>query len=369
MKNIRWLFILILILALCGCFSEWAGDEGTITISLGGFSRALDDPDRIPNFEYAITLNGPGGIVERRFTGKNAVMRVVPGQWNIRLKAYFCTLDGNEMHEYLQAIGFQTVNVKAGWNQPAYISMISASEVESFLELCAYVSNHPYTEEIIIIKNDISTAEDEKLPLPLLKSISISENSKIILIAEKDVTISSNILFGTDVTGALPRGFFDVIPGTSLTLGMAGMSGTITIDGKNDGKRETKAVPMIYVDKGAELFMNDKVILQYNGTSAVENHGTFTMYGGKITENTAVNGGGIYNTGTFTMNGGEISGNTSSQGGGVYNAGTFTMNGGVISGNTASKNGGGVYVSSGGTFTKTGGTIYGYIKDDTTVTR
>jgi hypothetical protein len=86
------------------------------------------------------------------------------------------------------------------------------------------------------------------------------------------------------------------------------------------------------------------------------------MNGGEISENieTSNGGGGVYINydGTFTMKGGKISENTSKAtirgGGGVFmlNGSTFTMYGGEISGNTAIGNGGGVYVDSGGNFTK-----------------
>ncbi len=107
--------------------------------------------------------------------------------------------------------------------------------------------------------------------------------------------------------------------------------------------------------------------------------GTFNMYGGSITKNMARNdmndtgigiGGGVCVGGTFNMFAGEITGNTGEKGGGVYVAnGTFNMEGGTISGNTAARNsattenttefyGGGVYVA-GGTFNMTGGEITG----------
>ena len=96
----------------------------------------------------------------------------------------------------------------------------------------------------------------------------------------------------------------------------------------------------------------------------VENGGTFNMYGGAITKNTANKGGGVYVSGgnsKFNMYGGTITDNTATKGGGVYvSGGTFTMNGGTISGNNATDQnngiGGGVYVVD-GTFTMDGGTI------------
>ena len=92
--------------------------------------------------------------------------------------------------------------------------------------------------------------------------------------------------------------------------------------------------------------------------------GTFNMYGGSITGNSASGsgyGGGVsVSSGTFYMYGGSITGNKasgSSYGGGVYvaNGGSkFTMSGGEITTNTAGSIGGGVYVDSHGSFTMSG---------------
>ena len=88
--------------------------------------------------------------------------------------------------------------------------------------------------------------------------------------------------------------------------------------------------------------------------------GSFTMTGGTIKDNSAVNngnGGGVYindgsqDSGSFTMTGGAIKGNfADGNGGGVYIKfeskvpGSFTMTGGAIKGNSANGKGGGVYV-------------------------
>ncbi len=100
----------------------------------------------------------------------------------------------------------------------------------------------------------------------------------------------------------------------------------------------------------------------YGGGVNVSN-GTFTMYGGTISDNTSTRGGGggVYvSNGTFTMYDGTISGNTSrTVGGGVYAIGSssFTMYGGTISGNTARTGGGGVYQGDRVIFTMYGGAI------------
>ena len=76
----------------------------------------------------------------------------------------------------------------------------------------------------------------------------------------------------------------------------------------------------------------------------------------KISSNIADYGGGLYiSSGTFTMSSGKITNNTAKSGGGVYNRVTFTISGGEITGNRAniSLNKNGVT----GSFTNTGGTV------------
>ena len=137
----------------------------------------------------------------------------------------------------------------------------------------------------------------------------------------------------------------------------------------------------VYVAGGdgtsGEFKMTGGTISGNDGRGVSVAGGTFTMEEGTI----SANAGGVYvyNNGSFTMdNGCEISGNTSSApsgyGAGVHVvSGTFTMRGGKISNNSAGDRGGGVYVSSStsssdsdkkGEFTMTGGTISGNAADD-----
>ena len=154
---------------------------------------------------------------------------------------------------------------------------------------------------------------------------------------------------------------------------------TICLNGRTL-ESKGKNMPVFRVEGGSTLTLTDcsgnagKVKHTSDGSGSgvkVENGGTFNMYGGTITGNTASHGGGVYVDGTgstFTMNGGTISGNeaTGSSGtsGGVYvsNNGTFTMNGGTISGNTAGSTDGGVGVYRGtgpAKFEMNGGEITG----------
>jgi hypothetical protein len=89
--------------------------------------------------------------------------------------------------------------------------------------------------------------------------------------------------------------------------------------------------------------------------------GSFTMYGGEISGNTALGGGGVYisfgSFSTMIMYGGKISGNFSDtldgnyapdstiNGAGVFASGSFTKIGGIISDNEAHNDGDAVYYS------------------------
>ena len=95
------------------------------------------------------------------------------------------------------------------------------------------------------------------------------------------------------------------------------------------------------------------------GRGVYVSSGTFNMYGGSITGNTANSyGGGVYvDGGGFTMSGGTIGGTKTGEtntatygGGGVYAKANFEMTGGSITGNETNR-GGGVYVTGKGSFT------------------
>ncbi len=133
--------------------------------------------------------------------------------------------------------------------------------------------------------------------------------------------------------------------------------------------KQTASTSVIKVGIGATLNLydcgTDGTITGGNtdigGGVYVNYAGTFNMYGGNITGNTATGDGGggvyVYSEANFTMYDGTISANTATSmfGGGVYIDGSFTMNGGSIDHNSA-KSGGGVCVFN-GNFTMTGGSI------------
>lgn len=101
----------------------------------------------------------------------------------------------------------------------------------------------------------------------------------------------------------------------------------------------------------------------------LDSAGTFTMYGGSISGNSAAEkGGGVYmDRGTFRMLGGSVSGNKAKYGGGVYvYSGVFTLSGGTVSSNSSDEDGAGVYTA--GTFNMTGGSVSGNFTTDAAVT-
>ena len=233
------------------------------------------------------------------------------------------------------------------------------------------------------IDNDITT----------IKTILIESGTVNICLNGKKITLDSDyhgnavfkVLEGatlnltdcaeTSTISAVSSGRGVVVYGT-LNL----YSGNIT---KSD--RQTGAGAGVYVGTSGVFNMYGGKITNNRATNTggggVYNLGTFNMYeGAEISRNyantsTSLNAGGVYNKGgTFTMYGGMITNNGSGKanngfdvncGGGVYvYGGSFIMKGGTISGNTARESGGGVNVKNGATFTMENGVIGGATADE-----
>ncbi len=127
---------------------------------------------------------------------------------------------------------------------------------------------------------------------------------------------------------------------TSVVTVPSGKKVTLDLNGKKLDRGLTECVEngsVIIVETGAELTVTDSA-----GNNA-----------GKITGGASFNGGGIYNLGTLEFDGGVIEKNKSlgddGFGGGIYNGNeaVLTLHGGFISENEA-VNGGGVYNADGG---------------------
>jgi uncharacterized repeat protein (TIGR02543 family) len=141
----------------------------------------------------------------------------------------------------------------------------------------------------------------------------------------------------------------------SSSLNLDGGIGTLTLNGGNPNNQ--LGYHGINVNLSGTLEMNNNVIITgFKGGGVILYDGKFTMNGGEITGNTAINGGGVYmENGTFTMNGGKISGNSAESGGGVCVIdGTFKISNGIIYGTDEPENQN--KAPSGAAVYKTGGT-------------
>ena len=395
-------FALVLLVLFAGCFSPWTGDEATLSISLGGdpAGRVLITSGEQYTFAYEVLLDGPRGMQRETFPPgqTTASFRVFPGEYRVTVRG----IGDRPSSAYsmfppktLRAWGVNMVDIKPGKTASASIEMYSAVEAENATQLGRAISqiNTLGKAEIIVVKGTIKYTGQINIigsPFP----------PNIILAAEEPAIL--------DVSASPASNAPITINGGKLTLGMPGMGGTLTIDGKNANCNYS----LIEIGSGS-LVMNDRVILQNRGNATnstdtgggvkvggggtfamnggiirdnyafdssndafgggvfVDSGCKFTMYGGIISNNNASSGsfdafgGGVCVDigGSFTMYGGLIAGNTGTgsnglHGGGVgvVNTGTFTMVNGVIRGNWCEE-GGGVYAGGGGTFTMNGGII------------
>ncbi|MCL2135266.1 MAG: InlB B-repeat-containing protein [Candidatus Bathyarchaeota archaeon] len=205
--------------------------------------------------------------------------------------------------------------------------------------------------------NDVQTGQS--VVIALGNDISLTE--RVIVPAGKDITLTSNSI----------THFYKLIGGLTVQNdGILRLDGINVTDASNSGiSVDSDGLFILYRGEISGNISPSYMVglgMFFSPGGGVYNAGTFEMYGGKISNNsayiTASNdegyGGGVYNTGTFKMFDGEISNNYAvTSGAGVYNVGVFEMYGGEISDHNVWYTGGGV--SNSGTFTMTGGIITG----------
>jgi uncharacterized repeat protein (TIGR02543 family) len=115
-------------LALIACFSPWKGEEGTLTINLGGGNSRVIVPWLGENYELTYVFNldgGPGGPHVREIPppGGTVVFSTAPGDWNISVEAYEINEDGGTLHRHLIAVGRGSVTIKPGQNSAVTITL------------------------------------------------------------------------------------------------------------------------------------------------------------------------------------------------------------------------------------------------------
>jgi uncharacterized protein YjdB len=128
LKNFVFALAVFCSLALAACLSDWEGDEGTFSISVGGGgARALDWPlnkEDIDRLEHTITVSGgPGSprTAEKILSGQTVYFSVAPGTWDIFVEAYL----GAEKVAAGSALGKK---INPGRNGTIIITMEKADE-------------------------------------------------------------------------------------------------------------------------------------------------------------------------------------------------------------------------------------------------
>lgn len=257
----------------------------------------------------------------------------------------------------------------------------------SSLFVCIFVngSNGASVENVVHVKNEdelknaINSASSKGIVIALDNDIALAEVLKIP--ANKDITLTSN----------RANDFYKLIGADGANTITVEGGGVLRLDGIIVTHANGTEGRGVYVMENGQFIMNDGEVSCNTNTydmyvwprngGGVLNMGVFELYGGKISDNKDISGGGggVCNMGggTFKMFGGEISGNSavgstdgatfssSGFGGGVYNGGVFELYGGKISNNKADGDGGGVFMNMYfesaiyGVFSMFGGTISG----------
>ena len=300
MKKLYAVLTVICMAALVSCFSPWEGGDGTITFVFSdngglGISPAGFTPFNTGYNSYEIRLTGPGGIELRETVTLSAEpgmsrevrIAVTPGDWIVSVREFF-------QGDVFERIGFsESVTVRAGQSVGAPVEMMTAVKVDSLDQLTDALTSSNY--RVLVLTNGIDAMSD------------FSINNHITLISDGDFAIRR----GDDYP--YNDAFFLISNNGSLTLGMPGMSGSITIDGA--GIEAANA--LIYIESGT-LVMHSGVTLTGGRTGithpgsavSIGDYGSFTMHGGTITGNQG--GYGVVFVGfrrVFDRHGGTISGN------------------------------------------------------------
>jgi hypothetical protein len=240
-------------------------------------------------------------------------------------------------------------------NSSSGASLDNAVRVKNEVELKNAINNTPTGgSTTIALDNDITLTSYEEATYDYYNY----HTGTLVIPVNKDITLTSN----------RANGFYKLIGAAAdIPTILVGGHGVLRLDGIIVTHKSGVAGCGVDVMHGVSAEWGIGTLYLYSGEISgnigvgVENCGTFIMSGGKISNNTAVFGGGVYMYSSgFSLFGGEISGNTARYGGGVcVYSGSFEMSGGTISGNSAEK-GGGVYLDS-YDFTMSGGKIAGNI--------
>jgi hypothetical protein len=305
-------------LLLSTCFSPWAGN-GNLTITWGnsGGGRWID-PSNLPNYDYTVTLRGPGGTIEKKFAKgvPSGSFNVVPGTWNVTVKGY--VIKGNEGYEYLElyVMGIEQIEVKPGQGNRETIAMYSVEEIDDWNGFNKLGKYSPETALDGIGNRSLMILITEDLVAD--SSLSIPVNVPFIFVAERDVTISRASGYASEFFKVYSGQYGDIM---TLTLGKNGMGGTLTLDGQLQGSNIAGQPPIaVLIDR--DISMGDiSTLNMYNGVTIKNNRD----------RNKIAPGVDLYLSSEFYMDGGTITGNDIGVKG-ISND-NFKNIGGTVSGN------------------------------------
>ena len=314
-------------LIIASCFSPWAGDSGNLTLVWGNTSgRWITNQSDLDNYDYIVTLRGPGGTIEKKFANgvPGGSFNVIPGIWNVTIKGYGSLAAGAPGVSYgLLVMGIEQIEVKAGQKKSETINMYNAREINEWSEIDGYlwgdfnssvlISGSDYRSVMFLINNDLVANS----------TVGILEYVPVILVAEKDVTIRRDWDFDNYFFNMYPYSG-SPIKELTFSLGINGMAGTLTIDGqlrldsKTMGSSDEPVgihirainpdVCTLYMNNGVTIKGNRFTVSGWDGCGVkMEDDAVFIMNGGTITGNDI----GVDNStgGTFNKYGGTVSGN------------------------------------------------------------
>ena len=191
-----------ILILFSGCFSPWLGDDGNLTIVLGGSNGArFAFWGHSELVTFRITLTGPGPTqVHEIPVGSNVSFKVIPGSWVIKVVGGRITNDQGDFNTLV--MGIKPVEVKAGRNSIETVELHTYTRADHWDALNQIIHGLPYGEhddrfdrtQIVVLRPGSSWHVGGVGVWPG----AINIDRQIILVAEEDITITRN----TDFAGS-----------------------------------------------------------------------------------------------------------------------------------------------------------------------
>ncbi len=131
------------------------------------------------------------------------------------------------------------------------------------------------------------------------------------------------------------------VPGSVDLLGALRNEGQLVLDGAS--VQDNLGRGLVNINSGRASLVNTNVLRNRQGGGVLNESGTLTISGGRISTNAGSDGAGILNRGIVVIENALIDGNAGRDGAGLANAGDATLTNSTLSGNRASGDGGGLW--------------------------